>query len=155
MRGESCAKRWGYELVADGDSRTEMLPHCAYLLYYYCYITDPRGLEMDFRSSSSTTSGKDAVLQASYCGIERPAVDFCQCDRRWIDNCSDLGPVQSECQWQSRFYLVGQRGHRVDYANILYSSGEFHYQRMPVPEMWLDIFQKFKANGLNTIRYNW
>ncbi|PVH74545.1 glycoside hydrolase family 35 protein [Cadophora sp. DSE1049] len=32
-----------------------------------------------------------------------------------------------------------------------FSSGEFHYQRMPVPEMWLDIFHKFKANGLNTI----
>ena len=34
-----------------------------------------------------------------------------------------------------------------------FSSGEVHYQRMPVPEMWLDIFHKFKANGLNTIRY--
>lgn len=31
-------------------------------------------------------------------------------------------------------------------------SGEFHYQRMPVPEIWFDIFQKFKANGLNTVR---
>lgn len=31
-------------------------------------------------------------------------------------------------------------------------SGEFHYQRLPVPELWLDIFQKFKANGLNAVR---
>ncbi|KAG4027881.1 hypothetical protein MFRU_026g00620 [Monilinia fructicola] len=30
-------------------------------------------------------------------------------------------------------------------------SAEFHYQRMPVPELWLDIFQKFRANGFNTI----
>ncbi|TVY89550.1 putative beta-galactosidase C [Lachnellula willkommii] len=30
-------------------------------------------------------------------------------------------------------------------------AAEFHYQRMPVPEMWLDIFHKFKANGFNAI----
>ncbi|KAI0128537.1 family 35 glycosyl hydrolase [Xylariales sp. AK1849] len=30
-------------------------------------------------------------------------------------------------------------------------SAEFHYQRMPVPELWPDILQKFKANGFNTI----
>ncbi|KAK8114857.1 hypothetical protein PG999_006926, partial [Apiospora kogelbergensis] len=30
-------------------------------------------------------------------------------------------------------------------------SAEFHYQRLPVPELWPDIFQKFKANGFNTI----
>ncbi|KAH6681709.1 putative beta-galactosidase C, partial [Halenospora varia] len=30
-------------------------------------------------------------------------------------------------------------------------SGEFHYQRMPVPEMWLDIFHKFKASGFNAV----
>ncbi|KAI1867042.1 hypothetical protein JX265_007618 [Neoarthrinium moseri] len=30
-------------------------------------------------------------------------------------------------------------------------SAEFHYQRMPVPELWPDIFQKFKANGFNAI----
>ncbi|TVY59690.1 putative beta-galactosidase C, partial [Lachnellula suecica] len=30
-------------------------------------------------------------------------------------------------------------------------AAEFHYQRMPVPEMWLDILHKFKANGFNAI----
>lgn len=30
-------------------------------------------------------------------------------------------------------------------------SGEFHYQRLPVPELWLDVFQKLRANGFNTI----
>ncbi|ETS80181.1 beta-galactosidase C [Pestalotiopsis fici W106-1] len=30
-------------------------------------------------------------------------------------------------------------------------SAEFHYQRMPVPELWPDILQKFKANGFNAI----
>ncbi|PWY88191.1 beta-galactosidase B [Aspergillus heteromorphus CBS 117.55] len=28
-------------------------------------------------------------------------------------------------------------------------SGEFHYPRLPVPEMWFDVFQKMRAHGLN------
>ncbi|KAF2436604.1 putative beta-galactosidase [Tothia fuscella] len=39
----------------------------------------------------------------------------------------------------------------VDKKRVFIFAGEFHYQRLPVPELWLDIFQKFKANGLNTI----
>ncbi|KAG4441043.1 hypothetical protein IFR05_003498 [Cadophora sp. M221] len=39
----------------------------------------------------------------------------------------------------------------VNGSRVFIFSGEFHYQRMPVPEMWLDIFHKFKANGFNTI----
>lgn len=35
---------------------------------------------------------------------------------------------------------------------IFVFSGEFHYERLPVPELWLDIFQKFKANRLNAVR---
>ncbi|KAJ5639594.1 uncharacterized protein N7484_007456 [Penicillium longicatenatum] len=31
------------------------------------------------------------------------------------------------------------------------NAAEFHYQRLPVPEMWLDVLQKFKANGFNAI----
>ncbi|KAI3004067.1 CAZyme family GH35 [Aspergillus niger] len=31
------------------------------------------------------------------------------------------------------------------------NAAEFHYQRLPVPEMWLDVLQKLKANGFNTI----
>ncbi|EED15311.1 beta-galactosidase, putative [Talaromyces stipitatus ATCC 10500] len=30
-------------------------------------------------------------------------------------------------------------------------AGEFHYLRLPVPELWLDVFQKLKANGFNAI----
>ncbi|CAD6445310.1 06d14879-ff4d-406c-9ede-0e5b68d0c4e4 [Sclerotinia trifoliorum] len=43
-------------------------------------------------------------------------------------------------------YSLTINGDRV----FIYSA-EFHYQRMPVPELWLDIFQKFRANGFNTI----
>lgn len=31
------------------------------------------------------------------------------------------------------------------------SSGEFHTFRLPVPSLWLDILQKFKAAGLNAV----
>ncbi|GAB7358299.1 hypothetical protein MBLNU230_g2373t1 [Neophaeotheca triangularis] len=30
-------------------------------------------------------------------------------------------------------------------------AGEFHYERLPVPELWRDVLQKFKANGLNAV----
>ena len=39
----------------------------------------------------------------------------------------------------------------VDGERVLIMSGEFHYARLPVPELWLDVFQKFKANGMNTV----
>lgn len=31
-------------------------------------------------------------------------------------------------------------------------SGEFHFWRLPVPDLWRDILQKFKAAGFNTVR---
>ncbi|KAB5558355.1 family 35 glycosyl hydrolase [Coniochaeta sp. 2T2.1] len=39
----------------------------------------------------------------------------------------------------------------VNGTRVYISSAEFHYQRLPVPELWLDVFHKFKANGFNTI----
>lgn len=30
-------------------------------------------------------------------------------------------------------------------------AAEFHYQQLPVPELWLDVFQKFRAEGLNAV----
>ncbi|KAH7078726.1 glycoside hydrolase superfamily [Paraphoma chrysanthemicola] len=39
----------------------------------------------------------------------------------------------------------------VDDDRILIMSGEFHYARLPVPELWLDVFQKFKSNGMNAV----
>jgi hypothetical protein len=36
-------------------------------------------------------------------------------------------------------------------------SGEFHYFRLPSPDLWLDIFQKMKAAGFNaaSIYFDW
>ncbi|KAL4896432.1 glycoside hydrolase superfamily [Aspergillus ambiguus] len=43
-------------------------------------------------------------------------------------------------------YSLSVKGERL----FIYS-GEFHYQRLPVPELWLDVFQKLRANGFNAI----
>lgn len=40
----------------------------------------------------------------------------------------------------------------VLYKDTLYSSGEFHTFRLPVPDLWLDIFQKMVAAGMNGVR---
>jgi Glycosyl hydrolases family 35 len=37
----------------------------------------------------------------------------------------------------------------IDDERLFVFSGEFHYLRLPVPELWLDIFQKLRANGFN------
>jgi beta-galactosidase GanA len=39
----------------------------------------------------------------------------------------------------------------VNNTRVYIYSAEFHYQRLPVPELWLDILQKFKANGFNAV----
>ncbi|KAJ9154763.1 Glycosyl hydrolase family 35 [Pleurostoma richardsiae] len=39
----------------------------------------------------------------------------------------------------------------VNGSRVFINSAEFHYQRLPVPDLWPDIFQKLKANGFNTI----
>lgn len=39
----------------------------------------------------------------------------------------------------------------VNGTRVFINAAEFHYQRLPVPELWLEVFQKFKANGFNTL----
>lgn len=40
---------------------------------------------------------------------------------------------------------------KIDGERVLIFSGEFHYARLPVPELWQDVLEKYKANGLNAI----
>ena len=40
----------------------------------------------------------------------------------------------------------------VPMFTLFFSAGEFHTFRLPVPELWLDIFQKMVAAGLNGAR---
>ena len=39
----------------------------------------------------------------------------------------------------------------VNSERVFVLAAEFHYQRLPVPELWPDVFQKFKAQGYNAI----
>ncbi|EME79049.1 glycoside hydrolase family 35 protein [Pseudocercospora fijiensis CIRAD86] len=39
----------------------------------------------------------------------------------------------------------------INGSRVFIQAGEFHYERLPVPEMWRDVLQKFKANGLNAV----
>lgn len=39
----------------------------------------------------------------------------------------------------------------INGERLMLFSGEFHPYRLPVPSLWLDVFQKIKALGLNTV----
>ncbi|KAK6952112.1 hypothetical protein Daesc_006643 [Daldinia eschscholtzii] len=58
--------------------------------------------------------------------------------------------VQDIITWDSHsLYVKGER--------VMVMSGEFHPWRLPVPSLWLDIFQKVKALGFNCVSFysNW
>ncbi|KAI9722192.1 MAG: hypothetical protein M1828_004875 [Chrysothrix sp. TS-e1954] len=59
-------------------------------------------------------------------------------------------PLQDIVTWDEHSIFV--RGQRV-----LFYSGEFHPFRLPVPSLWLDVFQKIKALGYNGVSFyvNW
>ena len=40
----------------------------------------------------------------------------------------------------------------INRERVFIYAASLHYQRLPVPEMWMDVLQKFKANGLNAVR---
>ncbi len=41
----------------------------------------------------------------------------------------------------------------INGERLMIYSGEFHPFRLPVPSLWLDVFQKVKALGLNTCSF--
>ncbi|KAI2617103.1 glycoside hydrolase family 35 protein [Hypoxylon sp. NC1633] len=63
---------------------------------------------------------------------------------------SDAILLQDVVTWDKHSLYV--RGERV-----MIMSGEFHPWRLPVPSLWLDIFQKIKAMGFNCVSFysNW
>jgi beta-galactosidase GanA len=56
---------------------------------------------------------------------------------------SDDG-LTTDVTWDE--YSLSIKGERV-----FIFAGEFHYERLPNPELWRDVFQKYRANGLNAI----
>ncbi|KAI0838260.1 glycoside hydrolase family 35 protein [Hypoxylon sp. FL0890] len=58
--------------------------------------------------------------------------------------------LQDSVTWDEHsLYIKGER--------VMIMSGEFHPWRLPVPSLWLDIFQKIKAMGFNCVSFysNW
>ncbi|KAK3935692.1 glycoside hydrolase [Diplogelasinospora grovesii] len=54
--------------------------------------------------------------------------------------------LQDVVTWDNHsLFIHGER--------IMIFSGEFHPFRLPVPSLWLDVFQKVKALGLNTVSF--
>ena len=39
----------------------------------------------------------------------------------------------------------------INDERVFIQSGEFHYERLPVPALWRDVLEKYKANGLNAV----
>ena len=54
--------------------------------------------------------------------------------------------VNGKVTWDEKSIVV--RGER-----ILFYSGEFHPFRLPVPDLWLDVFQKIKALGYSGVSF--
>ncbi|KAF8467613.1 glycoside hydrolase superfamily [Kalaharituber pfeilii] len=76
-------------------------------------------------------------------------------DENWFGRPEELKRLSDngltrKVQWDnSTLYIDGQK--------IFIYSGEFHYWRIPVPSLYLDIFQKLRATGYNavSIYFHW
>ncbi|KAK8046304.1 putative beta-galactosidase A [Apiospora saccharicola] len=65
---------------------------------------------------------------------------------------SVINPHQGDTAIQE---IVTWDGHSlfVNGTRVLILSGEFHPFRLPVPSLWLDVFQKVRALGFNTVSF--
>ena len=65
-------------------------------------------------------------------------------------------------QWDNYTLFINDQRVLIQYAlqpsyvciamfTLFFSSGEFHTFRLPVPELWLDVFQKMVAVGFNAV----
>jgi beta-galactosidase GanA len=79
-----------------------------------------------------------------------------------------LVPVgwMSPPSWTGPQSAAGRAGHEVTYdrysikidgRRIMLQAAEFHYFRLPSPDLWRDVFEKFKAEGFNAVSlyFNW
>lgn len=70
--------------------------------------------------------------------------------------------LSSAVQWDNYTLFINDQRVLIQYAlqpsyvciamfTLFFSSGEFHTFRLPVPELWLDVFQKMVAVGFNAV----
>src|SRR5437764_14002891 len=69
------------------------------------------------------------------------------------------GPQAASTAGQTAAHTVTYGGYSflVDGTRTYLWAGEFHYFRLPSPDLWLDIFQKMKAAGFNatSLYFDW
>ncbi|KFX91010.1 hypothetical protein V490_06125 [Pseudogymnoascus sp. VKM F-3557] len=61
----------------------------------------------------------------------------------WTSHATNNG-LQDVVEWDKYSLMINGK------REFIYSA-EFAYQRMPVPELWLDLLHKFRANGFNAV----
>lgn len=66
----------------------------------------------------------------------------------------------SDSEWPIRDTGLGDKTVQWDHYSLIYNGerlfsfgGEFHPFRIPVPELWVDIMEKIKASGMNTMSF--
>ncbi|KAK0272524.1 hypothetical protein LTR91_006161 [Friedmanniomyces endolithicus] len=64
------------------------------------------------------------------------------------------GPLlQDIVTWDEKELTTSQHSLFVRSERVMFFSGEFHPFRLPVPSLWLDVFQKIKALGYNGVSF--
>lgn len=86
-----------------------------------------------------------ALGLATFCHVSVLALSFGGRQYNIIDS-SKRDTLQDLVTWDEHSLFV--RGER-----IMFYSGEFHPWRLPVPELWLDVFQKIKALGYTGVSF--
>lgn len=67
------------------------------------------------------------------------------CDQGHLFRRNSTGLTDAVTWDRNSLFVQGQR--------IFVLSAEFHPWRLPNPDLWLDVFQKIRANGFNTVSF--
>lgn len=59
--------------------------------------------------------------------------------------------IQATCQPPGSIVAWDEYSLLINGERVFIFSGEFHYERLPVPELWRDVLEKYKSNGLNAV----
>ncbi|KAF2472055.1 uncharacterized protein BDR25DRAFT_366810 [Lindgomyces ingoldianus] len=85
------------------------------------------------------------AIALSCLAIESAARTVGYSPKEWIKP-YPRAPLQDIVTWdENSLFVHGER--------IFFYSGEFHPYRLPVPDLWLDVFQKIKALGYNGVSF--
>lgn len=87
---------------------------------------------------------ESSSLRCSSLVLQLRAVMLLSLFLTWLLGAVRCADAASVVTWDPYSLLIN--GERV-----FIQSGEFHYERLPVPALWRDVLEKYKANGLNAV----